>query len=78
MDEALAGYFNEIIVVIGEEHSITVTDNGRGIPVGMLEKEGRPAVEVILTILHAGGIRTERGKERGTESERSWHSDRAR
>lgn len=55
VDEALAGYCNTIKVMINSDNSITVIDNGRGIPVGINHKSGLPAVEVVFTILHAGG-----------------------
>lgn len=55
VDEALAGYCTKIEVFINEDNSITVIDNGRGIPVGINHKAGIPAVEVVFTILHAGG-----------------------
>ena len=55
VDEALAGFCTEIKVKINEDNSITVRDNGRGIPVDIQQKAGKPALEVVFTILHAGG-----------------------
>ena len=55
IDEALAGYCNEIHVIINEGNTITVTDNGRGIPVDVQAQTGKPALEVVYTVLHAGG-----------------------
>lgn len=55
IDEALAGFANVIHVTVEKDNSITVTDNGRGIPVDIQEKTGKPALETVYTILHAGG-----------------------
>ncbi|RSL29626.1 DNA topoisomerase (ATP-hydrolyzing) subunit B [Salibacterium salarium] len=55
IDEAMGGYCDHIFITVEKDNSITVQDNGRGVPVGIQKKMGRPAVEVIMTVLHAGG-----------------------
>ena len=55
VDEALAGFCSEIQVILNPDGSVTIVDNGRGIPTGINKKTGLPAVEVVFTVLHAGG-----------------------
>jgi DNA gyrase subunit B len=55
IDESLAGYADTVEVVLNDDGSVSITDNGRGVPVDMMKKEGKPAIEVIYTVLHAGG-----------------------
>src|SRR5919106_5843398 len=55
VDEAMAGYCDRIVITLLQDGGIRVEDNGRGIPVDIVESEGKPAVTVVLTVLHAGG-----------------------